>query len=141
MAPVDRIHCKHCLPRDDVFGEKYTVRAGSLDSPFELKDVHFQVISEFQRISKLLRESGFLRNVNGKPDFTEFPRGLSSDCRSGLPSRETASYNTVNTNNCRRSKPEPWIERNLPMCYGGHLAESSALKTPAMMHNVPSWQR
>ena len=61
MARVDQMYCTHCLPRDAVFGEKYTVRAGSLPQAAESKNLYFQVISE------LLRESGFYKPPRDMP--------------------------------------------------------------------------
>jgi hypothetical protein len=61
MARVDQMYCTHCLPRDAVFGEKYTVRAASLAQAAESKNLYFQVISE------LLRESGFYKPPRDMP--------------------------------------------------------------------------
>lgn len=61
MARVDQMYCTHCLPRDAVFGEKYTVRAASLDQAAGAKNLYFQVISE------LLRESGFYKPPRDMP--------------------------------------------------------------------------
>ncbi len=61
MARVDQMYCTHCLPRDAVFGEEYTVRACSLAQLAEVKSLYFQMISE------LLRESGFYKPPRDMP--------------------------------------------------------------------------